>query len=188
MWQREAKHCPLCSGDLRPALVVTRERLSCAECGFVLYENPASAAAAVTVNEAGMILLVRRAISPYRGCWALPAGYQEIDEEAEVTVCREVREETGIDCRVLGLLDLLFIADDPRKPGNVAVFLCEAVGGELAPGREEEDVGWFRLDDLPEPIGFDNSERILDRLAEPSRYPASSWDMLRRLLDRNCEE
>lgn len=159
-------------------------RRRCRRCAFVLYGNPASAAAGVVFNELGQVLLVRRAIEPFRGFWALPAGYQEIDEEPHVTVAREVLEEAGVEVEVHGLLDLLFVCDDPRKPANVAVFLCHAVGGALSPGREESEAAWFALDGLPSDIGFDNYRRILGRLRHSAGYPESPWSRLRSLMER----
>jgi 8-oxo-dGTP diphosphatase len=184
VWQDLAKHCPLCSAPLRAASVGGRARLCCERCEFVLYSNPACAAAGVVLNERAEVLLVQRAIEPYRGCWALPAGYQEIDEDPATTVAREVREEAGVEVEVEGLLDLLFVCDDPRKPANVAVYLCRALGGVPRPGDEESAAAWFALDALPEAIGFDNYPRILRRLCAASGYPESPWTRLRRLVDR----
>ncbi len=152
----------------------------------MLYQNPAAAALGVVLNERAEVLMVRRAIQPYRDHWALPAGYQEIDEEPAETVVREVREETGVEIEVCGLLDLLFV-HDPRKPANVAVFLGRPVGGALAAGAEETQVDWFALDALPGPIGFDNYARILKRLVGPGGYPDSPWSQVRGIL-RGHEE
>jgi 8-oxo-dGTP diphosphatase len=150
----------------------------------VLYQNPAAAAAGVVLNARGEVLLVRRAIEPFRGYWALPAGYQEIDEDPTETVRREVREEAGIGVEVVGLLDLLFVPDDPRKPANVAVFLCRALDEELRAGVEELAASWFALDSLPAQIGFDNYRRILGRLAVLDGYPESPWTVLKAWLGR----
>jgi ADP-ribose pyrophosphatase YjhB (NUDIX family) len=185
VWQEQAKHCPLCSAELLEGDVGGRARRRCGSCGFVLYSNPASAAAGVVLNQRQEVLLVRRAIEPFRGFWALPAGYQEIDEQPADTVVREVREEAGIEVEVRGLLDLLFVPDDPRRPANVAVFLCRAVGGALHPGEEETEVRWFPLRALPERIGFDNYARILRRLLERDGYPESPWSLLREILERD---
>jgi 8-oxo-dGTP diphosphatase len=182
VWQDQAKHCPLCSAELEPSAIGGRARLRCGSCAFVLYSNPACAAAGVVLNERGEVLLVRRAIEPFRGFWALPAGYQEIDEDPVATIVREVLEEAGVEVEVHGLLDLLFVCDDPRKPANVAVYLCRAIGGELKPGEEESDAGWFPLHALPADIGFDNYPRILGRLARADGYPESPWTRLQRLL------
>jgi ADP-ribose pyrophosphatase YjhB (NUDIX family) len=187
VWQDQAKHCPLCSTELRASQVGGRVRLRCARCSFVLYSNPASAAAGVVFNERGEVLLVRRAIEPYRGFWALPAGYQEIDEDPAATVVREVLEEAGVEIEVQGLLDLLFVQGDARKPANVAVYLCRAVGGLLRPGEEETEAAWFSLDGLPPQIGFDNYQRILGRLRHSSGYPESPWTSVRRLVERRSD-
>jgi ADP-ribose pyrophosphatase YjhB (NUDIX family) len=183
VWQEAARHCPLCAAELCSTELGGRERLRCAGCGFVLYKNPASAALGVVFNARGEVLLVRRCLEPFADCWALPAGYQEIDEAPEATVVREVAEEAGVDVEVLGLLDLLFVPDDPRKPANVAVYLCRATGGVPRPGKEESDAGWFALDRLPEPIGFLNYPRILARLARADGYPEPPWRLLRAWLD-----
>lgn len=151
------------------AVVEGRERARCAQCAFVLYENPASAAAGVVIDERGRVLLIRRAIEPFRGSWALPAGYQEIDEHLRETAAREIREESGIEVEVRELYDLLFVVEDGRKPANVAVYLCRPLGGALRPGEDALDAAWFDLEDLPLDLGFDNGPRILHRLRERRR-------------------
>ena len=93
MWHARAKHCPLCGAALVLAEVGGRERPSCSACSFVLYRNPASAAAGAVLDGGGRVLLVRRGIEPFRGDWALPAGYQEVDETPEQTAVREVHED-----------------------------------------------------------------------------------------------
>ncbi len=79
-----------------PGAFEGRARVRCSACNFVLYENPAAASAGLVLDEHGRVLLVRRAIEPFRGQWALPAGYQEIDEPPDETAVREVLEESGI--------------------------------------------------------------------------------------------
>lgn len=159
------RHCPLCGGAFAQATVEGRTRLVCEACRHVHYANPASAAAGVVFDEAGRILLVRRAIAPHRGSWALPAGYQEVDESPAATVVREVREESGLEVEVGPLFDLLFVTDNPAKPTNLAVFLCRARSGALAAGDDASEARFFDLDALPDDIGFDNRARILARLS-----------------------
>lgn len=166
VWHRQAKHCPLCGALLTSAHVEGRERQRCPACTFVLYENPASAAAGLVVDEARRVLLIHRAIEPYRGSWALPAGYQELDEQPSQTAAREIREESGIEVEVVELIDLLFIPEDARKPANLAVFLCRPIGGALRPGHDADDAAWFDIERLPAKLGFDNGPRILDWLAD----------------------
>lgn len=166
MRHRQAKHCPLCGAQLTSGHVEGRERRLCSGCSFVLYENPAAAAAGVVVDVSRRVLLVQRAIEPYRGYWALPAGYQELDEHPSQTAAREIREESGIEVEVVELIDLLFISQDARKPANLAVFLCRPIGGELRPGDDTQDAAWFDVDRLPAKLGFDNGPRILEWLRD----------------------
>lgn len=170
MWSPHAKHCPLCGDLLAPGLVEGRERPRCPSCRFVLYQNPSGAAAAVVVDPQGRVLLIQRALDPFRGAWALPAGYQEIDEEPSQAAEREVREETGLEVEAQALLDLHLVRGDGRKPANVAVYLCRQVGGRLQAGDDAQAAAWFALDALPESIAFDNRERILAPLADSAPY------------------
>lgn len=164
MWTVDARFCLLCGNELVSRHVEGRARLRCGRCSFVLYGNPASAAAGVVLDGSGRVLLIQRAIEPFRGHWALPAGYQEADEDPALTAIREVREETGLEVQVVTLLDLLFIPEDPRKPANLAVFLCRPTGGLLQAGNDAVDAGWFDLGRLPAKLGFQNGPRILERL------------------------
>lgn len=165
MWTRDAQYCLLCGAGLVIALVEGRERKRCPSCRFVLFANPASAAAGVVIDPDSRVLLVRRAIEPFRGWWALPAGYQESDEHPKETARREILEETGIEVEVHRLLDLVFIPKDQRKPANVAFYLCNPTGGTLQPGHDAAEAAWFPLAELPAQLGFDNGPLLLHRLA-----------------------
>lgn len=167
MWPDLAKHCPLCGTELAEAAVQGRRRKRCPACDFVLYKNPASAAAGLVLDASRRVLLIRRAIAPHKGDWALPAGYQEMDEDPRETVVREVREETGLEVEVLELLDLVFVSKDFRKPANLAIFHCRVTGGQLAPGVEALEAAWFALEQLPPNMGFDNGPLLLQRLNIP---------------------
>jgi ADP-ribose pyrophosphatase YjhB (NUDIX family) len=146
------------------AVVEGRDRMRCTVCAFVLYENPACAAAGMVVDDAGRILLVRRAIEPWRGHWALPAGYQEVDEEPARTAAREVVEESGIEVEVVELVDLLYVPA-PVKAANLAVYRCRPIGGSLRRGADTLEAAWFDPAALPSDMGFDNGPRILRWLA-----------------------
>lgn len=153
-----------------PTPVEGRDRPRCQDCGFVYFWNPACAVAGA-VLDGGRVLLIRRRLEPHRGAWALPAGYQEIDEDPRDSLRREVREETGLEVEVGELFDAVWIPDDPRKPANVLVYLCTPTGGELHAGSDAAEAAWFDLDDLPDEVGFGNRERILERLPRPGGEP-----------------
>ena len=173
MWQRRARFCPLCGAALAPRFVGDRDRLACAACSFVLYNGPACAVAAVILNAHDQVLLVRRALQPFQGRWALPAGYQEIDEDPRAALVREVREEAGIVIETRELLDLLHVPYDPRKPANVAIYLAVPSDPEAQPqaGDDARDARWFGRDELPSNLPFDNNHMIERAFAVRAHYP-----------------
>ena len=94
-------------------------------------------------------MLVRRGVDPAIGKWALPAGFLDAAESPREAARREAVEETGLDVAVGRVIDVY-----PGEPGSgVSFFLAFAatiVGGQLMPGDDATEVGFFPLDDLPE--------------------------------------
>jgi len=120
--------------------------------GVAGYQTPKIAVGAVVGNEAGEILLVQRADS---GIWLYPTGWADIGYSAAEVAVKEVYEETGIRCEVVGLLGVLdgLRLGFTRIPLYSLVFHCRAIGGDLvAHPLETADVGWFTEDALPEPL------------------------------------
>ena len=61
----------------------------------------------VVVWRDGKVLLVKRGQAPRRGHWSIPGGGQELGETLQEAACREVKEETGINIEVMGLIDVV---------------------------------------------------------------------------------
>jgi ADP-ribose pyrophosphatase YjhB (NUDIX family) len=120
--------------------------------GVAGYQTPKIAVGAVVGNEQDEILLVQRSDS---GIWLYPTGWADIGYSASEIAVKEVAEETGIDCEVMGLIAVL---DGLRLgftniPLYSLVFHCRAIGGGLqAHPLECLDVGWFAQDDLPDVV------------------------------------
>ncbi|MFV0483235.1 MAG: NUDIX hydrolase [Bacteroidales bacterium] len=89
------KFCPKC-GAKGFAALAEREFL-CKSCKFNFFMNASGAATAVIFNEAGELLLCRRAREPFKGTYELPGGFLEFGETAEEAVKREVYEELNIE-------------------------------------------------------------------------------------------
>ncbi len=120
--------------------------------GVAGYQTPKVAIGAVVGNDRGEILLVQRADS---GIWLYPTGWADIGYSPAEVAQKEVLEETGIECEVVGLIGVLdgLRRGFTRIPLYSLVFHCRAVGGELrAHPLETSDVGWFAEDALPEPV------------------------------------
>ena len=100
------------------------------------------------VIENGRILLVRRASPPRVGQWSLPGGAQEIGETYAEACAREVREETGLEIEILGLIDVVdSIARDDSGQVKYHYLLVDLLarpsGGTLKAGSDVADVRWF---------------------------------------------
>jgi ADP-ribose pyrophosphatase YjhB (NUDIX family) len=116
------------------------------------YQTPKVGIGAVVGNERGEILLIQRADS---GIWLYPTGWADVGYSPAEVAIKEVLEETGIVCvpeRLIAVIDGLR-AGFSRIPLYSVVFLCRAVGGELAAHPQEcSDVGWFAEDAMPQPL------------------------------------
>lgn len=116
-----------------------------------------------TIRDAQLeVLLIRRAAEPYRGSWALPGGFVDIDEDLEVSAMRELREETG----VTGVyLEQLYTFGAPRRDPRERVIsvayyaLVPSDRLQLRAASDAQALAWFPLDALP-PLAFDHDEMI----------------------------
>lgn len=112
------------------------------------------------IIDRGRTVLIRRGTEPLLGEWSIPGGTIEIGETIEEAVRRELREETGLDVRVLELIELFdriyfddgsMVAKDNKKPRFhyvIADYLCEVVGGEPRAGSDVTDIALAREDEL----------------------------------------
>src|SRR5688572_28831491 len=123
-----------------------RERLVCAECGFIHYENPKVEVGVVAVwNET--VLLCRRAIEPRRGFWTFPAGYLEAHETVHDGAKREAWEEAQARIEI----DDLFAAYSVPRLSQVHLFFrARLLDGTIAAGIESLEARLFAWTELPE--------------------------------------
>lgn len=145
-----ARYCIRCGAAMERRFIASegRERMVCPNCGWVHYPH-LKVGAGVLIEQDGKILLVRRAHNPWKGAWNLPAGYVEIDEPPEHAAAREAKEETGLEVRILGIVDARFFNDDPRGNGLLLLYRAEVVGGELRTGDETAELRFFAPDEIP---------------------------------------
>ena len=100
------------------------------------------------------ILLAQRGKEPLKGWWSLPGGLLELGELLADGVRREVREETGLEIRPLGVLKVFerIMRDAEGAPEYHYVlidYICRIVGGDLCAGDDVCSVEWVRRRDLP---------------------------------------
>lgn len=157
----QAHFCVICGGPLETREVEGRQRQVCTACGNVFYQNPLPVAAALVLNERRELLLVRRRQEPQKGEWCLPIGFAELGETIAEATLRELREEAGIEGRILGLLDSDSYQSDFYGDLLIVTFEVEKTGGAERAGDDAEDVRYFPLDRVP-PLAFAANTKALE--------------------------
>jgi 8-oxo-dGTP diphosphatase len=107
------------------------------------------------------VLLVKRANDPFKDHWALPGGFVDYGEMTEKAVIREIKEETGMDCKIKGLFKVASDPSrDPRGHTVTVVYLMEPTGKKVPePGDDAAEVAWFSMDSLPK-LAFDHLDIV----------------------------
>jgi 8-oxo-dGTP diphosphatase len=101
----------------------------------------------------GRTLLIRRGSAPLEGQWSIPGGMLELGESIIEGVRRELAEETGIEVRVLELIEV-FERVIPGEGGRtryhfvILDYLCEVVSGEAKAASDVTDVAWASEEEL----------------------------------------
>ncbi|MGM0522269.1 MAG: NUDIX hydrolase [Pseudomonadota bacterium] len=134
-----------------------RPRYLCDACGVIHYQNPRIVAGTLPVS-GSKVLLCRRAISPRKGYWTLPAGYMENAETTQQAAERETREEA---CAEVALANLYTLIDLPHINQVYMIFRADLIGGFDA-GAESEEVALFEEHEIPwDALAFPTIEETL---------------------------
>ncbi len=127
------------------------------------------------IIDQGRTLLIRRGSEPLRGEWSIPGGMLEIGESLEEGVARELLEETGIEVRVLELIevfDRIYLEEGPtgaqsrRRPRFhfvIADYLCERLAGEPRAGSDVTDLAFATEEELARFHLTETATRVLKR-------------------------
>jgi ADP-ribose pyrophosphatase YjhB (NUDIX family) len=106
--------------------------------------------AVLVIDEAGRVLLGRRAKSPNQGRWVLPGGKIESFESIDAAGIREVREETGLDIRVVKRLGVDEIIDPPHEHRLIVFSLANVTSGTLTASSDLTEARFVEVDALSE--------------------------------------
>ena len=164
MSQRDYAYCPFCAVPLEPRVIVRQTRPGCPRCGFVHFRDPKVAVVA-QVEQNGRVLLVRRAVEPARGLWAMPGGYMDAGEMPESALRRELREEVGLDIDVQDLLAIFpIVSVGGVSNGIVLAYRARPADSYHTALHAQDDVDaadWFAPDALPADLAFTSTQQLL---------------------------
>jgi 8-oxo-dGTP diphosphatase len=131
------------------------------------YPRPSVTADCVVITKEAepKVLLIERGADPFKGCWAFPGGFMDMDETTEECAVRELEEETGMKIQELQQIGAYSKVDrDPRGRTITVAYLavidspCEVVGQDDAAKAQ-----WFPLDALPK-LAFDHDDIMRDAI------------------------
>ena len=123
------------------------------------YPRPAVTVDILLISKQKTVLLIERGRNPFKGTWALPGGFIEMNEELETACRRELEEETGLRVGELNQFRAYGgVNRDPRHR-TISVIFYSFLDEESVPlaGDDAANAKWFSLSQLPE-LAFDHRQ------------------------------
>ena len=131
------------------------------------YPRPAVTADCVVIanEQQPKVLLIQRGNEPFKGCWAFPGGFMDMDETTEHCAVRELKEETGLAVSDLHQIGTYSKIDrDPRgRTISVAYLVIIDSPVEVTGQDDATKAKWFPITNLPH-LAFDHFDIMQDAL------------------------
>ena len=131
------------------------------------YPRPAVTADCVvmTKDATPKVLLIERGADPFKGCWAFPGGFMNMDETTEQCAIRELEEETGLRVSEVHQIGVYSKVDrDPRGRTVTVAYLAIVDEPNAVSGRDDATKAvWWPIDTLP-PLAFDHEDIMQDAI------------------------
>ena len=120
----------------------------------------------MTKETVPQVLLIERGADPYKGCWAFPGGFMNMDETTEQCAIRELEEETGMKVSELHQIGAYSKVDrDPRGRTITVAYLTIIDTPVVVTGQDDAaKAEWWPLSDLPH-LAFDHYDIMQDAVA-----------------------
>ena len=129
------------------------------------YPRPAVTGDCIVITKEvnAKVLLIQRAYEPYKGCWAFPGGFLNMDETIEQCAIRELEEETGLKVNDVHQIGAYSKVDrDPRGRTITVAYLAIIDNPISVLGQDDAaKAEWWPLSALPQ-LAFDHNDIIND--------------------------
>jgi len=129
------------------------------------------------VIEGGRALLIRRGTEPLLGQWSIPGGTLELGETLLEGTARELKEETGLEVKVLDMIEVFerinfgrgadetwSSLEEKRKPRFhfvIVDYLCQRISGAAIAGGDVTDVAWAQENELDRYLLTPTATRVI---------------------------
>ena len=131
------------------------------------YPRPAVTADMIVLTDESepKILLIQRGDEPFKGCWAFPGGFMDMDETTEQCARRELKEETGLEVGEVKQVGAYSTVDrDPRGRTITVAYITHVPQILPVTGLDDaSEAKWWPINALP-PLAFDHTQILRDAL------------------------
>ncbi|WP_332660430.1 NUDIX hydrolase [Brevundimonas sp.] len=108
------------------------------------------------------VLLIRRGTPPRQGEWSLPGGRIEPGERLVDAALRELREETGVEAEITGLIDVVDgVFAEAGRHYVLIDYAARWVSGEPVAGDDATDARFVPLDQVEALVSWSETRRII---------------------------
>ena len=119
----------------------------------------------ITSEPQPKVLLIQRGAEPFKGCWAFPGGFMNMDETTEECAIRELEEETGLKLSVLHQIGAYSRVDRDPRGRTITVAYFAIIDSPVAVNGLDDAAKavWWPLSDLPH-LAFDHYDIMQDAI------------------------
>jgi 8-oxo-dGTP diphosphatase len=111
------------------------------------------------------VLLVRRGQAPRKGEWSIPGGRVELGETVAQAALRELKEETGVEAALLGLIDVVDHFSEVRQAVLVD-YAARWIRGEPVAGDDAAEARFVPIEEALTLVAWEETRRIIAAAVE----------------------
>ena len=157
------RFCFVCGGAMADAGDDAHLYKVCTVCKRPHWRNPSPTVTVLVERDRHLLLCLRSARMLNGGKWCLPGGFLEWGEDFISAGRREVREETGLDVEIKGILSVASNQHTPDASTISILLRAEPLGGDPQPMDETDDVRWHPFQEPLPAMAFEHHEHIIQR-------------------------